>query len=78
MRTELDHIIPKDYATWHNEQSRRNSDRADRVVFWLAVACAIVGLLCLNNVAAEPCSTDTECMEQHGGDGGPGSEGVRG
>lgn len=36
----------------------------------VAVACYFA-LVHWANTESEPCGTDTECMQRHGGDGGP-------
>lgn len=43
----------------------------DPLVFFFVLAAFIVAAI-LDNPAPEVCSTDTECMQQRGGDGGPG------
>lgn len=39
---------------------------------WLAAALAVAGYFAFIHLTeASTCTTDTECMERHGGDGGP-------
>jgi hypothetical protein len=51
--------------------------RAQALLAILLLLAAFAGILA-NRLASEPqCSTDTECMEMHGGDGGPEPQGER-